>query len=273
MQGIQESCDNSDPIAQTKCAERLSALSIRKMMATTPDTSPAKALKIDFVSDVACPWCAVGLGALEQAIQNLKGEVATQIHFQPFQLNPDMPPEGQDITEHLTQKYGSSAAQQAKTYDMIRERGAEVGFDFRLGGRGRTWNTFDCHRLLHWGGELDEAAQAAGGALAQPTIQAQLKKEMLKAYFTEGQNPAARDVLLAIVARLGLDGTRAAAILDSDEYTAQVRARQRFYASHEIHAVPAVIINDRHLISGGQPAEVFEQALRKIAQQSAEAVS
>lgn len=234
------------------------------------NTMNQQALKIDFVSDVACPWCAVGLGALEQAIKNLGNDVKTEIHFQPFQLNPDMPPEGQDITEHLTQKYGSSAAQQANTYEAIRQRGAEVGFDFRLGGRGRTWNTFDCHRLLHWGGELDEAALATSGQAAS-SIQAQLKKEMLKAYFTEGQNPAARDVLLAIVARLGLDSVRAAAILDSDEYAAQVRARQRFYASHEIHAVPAVIINDRHLISGGQPVEVFEQALRRIAQQSAEA--
>jgi predicted DsbA family dithiol-disulfide isomerase len=233
------------------------------------DTRTNPVLKIDFVSDVACPWCAVGLGALEQAIKNLGDEVQTEIHFQPFQLNPDMPSEGQDITEHLTQKYGSNAAQQAKTYEAIRQRGAEVGFDFRLGGRGRTWNTFDCHRLLHWGGELDEAAQASP-ANPPSHIQAQLKKEMLKAYFTEGKNPAARDVLLTIVARLGLDLGRAEAILDGDEYAAQVRARQRFYASHEIHAVPAIIINDRHLISGGQPVEVFEQALRRIAQKSGE---
>jgi predicted DsbA family dithiol-disulfide isomerase len=234
----------------------------------TMEAPKKSALKIDFVSDVACPWCAVGLGALEQAIKNLGDDVQTEIHFQPFQLNPDMPPEGQDITEHLTQKYGSNAAQQAKTYEAIRARGAEVGFDFRSGGRGRTWNTFDCHRLLHWGGELDEAAAKATPAQAPSHFQAQLKREMLKAYFTEGQNPAARDVLLAIVARLGLDSKRAAEILDSDEYSGEVRARQRFYAGHEIHAVPAVIINDRHLISGGQPVEVFEQALRKIAQAS-----
>ncbi len=242
-------------------------------METTAQSSTSRPLKIDFVSDVACPWCAVGLGALEQAIRNLGSEVKTEIHFQPFQLNPDMPPEGQDITEHLTQKYGSSAAQQAKTYEAIRQRGAEVGFDFRLGGRGRTWNTFDCHRLLHWGSELDEAARQVSPEKPPQHIQAQLKKEMLKAYFTEGKNPAARDVLLNIVGRLGLDSARAAAILDSDEYAAQVRARQRFYASHEIHAVPAIIINDRHLISGGQPVEVFEQALRRISEQSAEEAS
>jgi predicted DsbA family dithiol-disulfide isomerase len=215
-------------------------------------------LKIDFVSDIACPWCAVGLGALEQAIANLGDDIKTEIHFQPFQLNPDMPPEGQDIGEHLSQKYGSTAAQQEQTYAMIRARGAEVGFDFRLGGRGRTWNTFDCHRLLHWAGELGDDKDGV-------SIQHKMKQEMLKSYFTEGKNPAAREVLLDVVNRLGLDTARATAILDSDEYTAQVRARQRFYHSQEIHSVPAIIINDRHLISGGQPAAVFENALRQIA--------
>ncbi len=218
-------------------------------------------LKIDFVSDVACPWCAVGLGALEQAIANLGDDIKTEIYFQPFQLNPDMPPEGQDIGEHLTQKYGSTATQQEQTYAMIRARGAEVGFDFRLGGRGRTWNTFDCHRLLHWAGELGTDKDGV-------SIQQKMKQEMLKSYFTEGKNPAARDVLLDVVNRLGLDAARAAAILDSDEFTAQVRARQRFYHSQDIHSVPAIIINDRHLISGGQPAAVFENALRQIAAQN-----
>ena len=221
-------------------------------------------IKIDFVSDVACPWCAIGLGALEKAIENVGGEIEADIHFQPFQLNPDMPPEGQDITEHLTMKYGSTAEQQSRAYEMIRQRGAEVGFEFRQGGRRRTWNTFDCHRLLHWAGELGNDAHGH-------SIQGQMKKEMLKSYFTEGRNPAARDELLAIVERLGLDAGRAAAILDSNEYSDQVRARQRFYAANDIHAVPAIIINERYLISGGQPVEVFERALRKIASQTEQA--
>jgi predicted DsbA family dithiol-disulfide isomerase len=218
-------------------------------------------IKIDFVSDVACPWCAVGLGALEQAIANLGPDVRTEIHFQPFQLNPNMPPQGQDITEHLTQKYGSSAAQQEQTYAMIRQRGAEVGFDFRLGGRGRTWNTFDCHRLLHWGASLGADAQG-------DSFQAKLKKAMLKSYFTDGENPAARATLIKIVNELGLDEKRAAEILDSDEFTTEVRAQQRFYAEQNINSVPAVIINDQYLISGGQPVATFEQALRQIAGES-----
>lgn len=191
-------------------------------------------------------------------MSNLGSEININIHFQPFQLNPDMPPEGQNITEHLTQKYGSTPEQQAKTYEMIRARGAEVGFHFRMEGRGRTWNTFDCHRLLHWAGEL-------GNDKVGLSIQHLMKKEMLKSYFTEGNNPAAREVLLEIVNRLGLDIARAVAILDGDDFTAEVRARQRFYHSQGIHSVPAIIINDRHLISGGQPTSVFENALRQIA--------
>jgi predicted DsbA family dithiol-disulfide isomerase len=241
-------------------------------------------LKIDFVSDVACPWCAVGLGALEQALANLGGVVHADIHFQPFQLNPNMPAEGQNIGEHLTEKYGSNAEQQAQTYAMIRERGREVGFDFRLEGRGRTWNTFDCHRLLHWAGDLDQAAKqehaasgvATSGANSAPdgrpneaqrsthSIQHRMKKELLRRYFTEGQNPAARDVLLDVVQRLGLDSVRAATLLDGGEFTQQVRARQRFYQAQNIRAVPSIIINDRHLISGGQPVAVFENALRQM---------
>ena len=108
------------------------------------------ALKIDFVSDIACPWCAVGLAALEQAIDKLKDEVQVTLHFQPFELNPTMPPEGQDIVEHLSQKYGMTAAQVAQNQEHIRQRGAEVGFTFNMDGRKRTYNTFDAHRLLHW---------------------------------------------------------------------------------------------------------------------------
>ncbi len=221
----------------------------------------APTLKIDFVSDVVCPWCAIGLGALEQALHTLADEVKAEIHFQPFQLNPDMPAHGQDITEHLTQKYGSTQEQQAKSYAMIRERGREVGFDFLEGGRGRTWNTLDCHRLLYWADELGENH-------AGIRIQHSMKKEMLKSYFTEGKNPAQHTVLLDAVQRLGLDTARATAILTSDDYTSEVRARQHFYHAHKIHAVPAVIVNDKHLISGGQPAAVFENDLRTIAAQS-----
>lgn len=211
-------------------------------------------LKIDFVSDVSCPWCAIGLGGLEQALQRLDGELAADITFQPFELNPQMAPEGQDIGEHLTQKYGSTPEQQTQIRDTIRARGAEVGFAFNPGGRGRIWNTFDAHRLLHWAAE--EGA---------PGQQKALKQALLAACHTRSEAMGHADVLLACVREAGLDEARAKAILASDEFAAEVREREQFYLSHGIHSVPAVIINDRHLISGGQPAAVFEQALRQIA--------
>lgn len=215
-------------------------------------------LKIDFVSDVSCPWCAIGLGALEQALRNLDGQVQTDLHFQPFELNPQMGPEGQDIGEHLTQKYGSTPEQQRQIRETIRQRGAEVGFTFNAAGRGRIWNTFDAHRLLHW-----------AGLEGQPGQQHALKKALLAACHTRSEAMASHEVLLACVAEAGLDAARAQAVLASDTYAQDVRDQEAFYTGSGIHAVPAVIINDRHLISGGQPAAVFEQALRQIAGEAA----
>ena len=214
-------------------------------------------LKIDFVSDVSCPWCAVGLGALEEALGKLQGEVSAELHFQPFELNPKMPAEGQDIGEHLTQKYGSTAAQQVQIRDTIRARGAEVGFVFNPEGRGRIWNTFDAHRLLHW-------AEHEGA----PGQQHALKKALLAACHTRSEAMGDHAVLMACVREVGLDEVRAQAILASDEFAQAVREREGFYTSVGIHSVPAVIVNDRHLISGGQPAEAYEQALRQIAQEA-----
>jgi predicted DsbA family dithiol-disulfide isomerase len=214
-------------------------------------------LKIDIVSDVACPWCAVGLASLEQAVGRLRGEVDADLHLQPFELNPQMGPEGQDITEHLTQKYGSTAQQQAANWAALRQRGEAVGFEFRKEGRGRVWNTFDAHRLLHWAGQQSNAAQLA------------LKKALLRAYFTEARNVSDPAVLLDAVQAAGLDRDEAQAVLSSDRFRREVREQQAFYAQHGIQAVPSVIVNDRHLIQGGQPPEVFEQALRQIAQQQA----
>ena len=209
------------------------------------------AMKIDFVSDVSCPWCVIGLKALEQAIAGLGGEVKAEIHFQPFELNPQMPQGGQDINEHLAEKYGATPEQSEQTRAMIRARGAEVGFVFSMDKRSRIYNTFDAHRLLHW-------AEQQGRQL-------ELKHALFKAYFTEGENPGAHEVLVRVAGEVGLDAARAREILSSDEYAEDVRKRERFYLQQGINAVPAVIVNDRHLIQGGQPAKVFEQALRQIA--------
>ncbi len=212
-----------------------------------------KNLKIDFVSDVSCPWCAVGLGALEQALEKMKDEISVDMHFQPFELNPQMGPEGQDIVEHLTQKYGSTEAQQIDIRRNIAQRGEEVGFTFNADGRGRIWNTFDAHRLLH----LAQVEGADGQ-------QAALKKALLAACHTRSERMGDHEVLAACANESGLPADRVKAVLDSDEFTTEVRELMRFYASQGISSVPAVVINDQHLISGGQPAEVFEQALRQI---------
>lgn len=210
-------------------------------------------LKIDFVSDVSCPWCAIGLGGLQQALQRLDGELAADLHFQPFELNPQMGAEGQDIGEHLHEKYGSTPEQQAAARASIAARGAAVGFVFNPAGRGRIWNTFDAHRLLHWAGE--EGA---------PGQQLALKQALLAACHTRSEAMGDAEVLLACVREAGLDAQRAAAILQGAEHADAVRERERFYQANGIHAVPAVIVNDRHLISGGQPVEAYEQALRQI---------
>ncbi|MGJ7497681.1 DsbA family oxidoreductase [Variovorax sp. RT4R15] len=210
-------------------------------------------LQIDFVSDVSCPWCAIGLGALEAALARVAPDVKAELHFQPFELNPGMVPEGQDIFEHLNQKYGSSREQQAQAREMIRQRGEAVGFVFGEGQRKRVWNTFDAHRLLHWA-ELESVER-----------QRALKKALFKAYFTDGENPSDHDLLLRVAGEAGLDVARAREILSGDEYADAVRAREKLYTDAGIHSVPAIIINNQHLISGGQPVEVFERALRQIA--------
>jgi predicted DsbA family dithiol-disulfide isomerase len=208
-------------------------------------------LRIDFVSDVVCPWCAIGLASLEQALQRLQGEVDADIHFQPFELDPNMPAEGMDVADNLKRKYGMDDAQLAQNQERIRERGAELGFTFDFNARSRTWNTFDAHRLLHW-------AEGEGR-------QAALKRALLVANFSEGRNVSDRDALVEIATGAGLDAERARAILDSNEYAEEVRIAEQFFIQAGISGVPAIIIERQHLVSGGQPPEVFERALREIA--------
>ena len=208
-------------------------------------------LRIDFVSDVSCPWCAVGLAALEQALERTRGEVEADIHFQPFELNPQMPPEGEDAVEHLRRKYGLPAEQLAANQATIVRRGAELGFTFDMDRRQRVYNTFDAHRLLHWAEEEGR--------------QRELKHALLAAYFTEGKDVSDHETLVAIAGDAGLPAERAREILASGAYADEVRTVEGFFLQHGIQAVPAVIIERQHLISGGQPVEVFERALRQIA--------
>ncbi|GAC1425503.1 MAG: DsbA family oxidoreductase [Burkholderiaceae bacterium] len=207
-------------------------------------------LKIDFVSDVSCPWCVIGLNAFEQALDRLTQDVMTDLHFQPFELNPDMPAGGQDITEHLAQKYGATPEQSTANREAIRARGEALGFVFSLDKRARIYNTFDAHRLLHW-------ADTQGRQYA-------LKRRLFTAYFTDGADPSAHATLIRLAGDAGLDVTRAAQILACNEFATDVKTREQFYLQQGIHSVPAIVINDQYLLQGGQPTEVFEQALIQI---------
>ncbi len=206
-------------------------------------------MKLQFVSDVACPWCAIGLNSLEIALKRIGDDAAVDLEVEPFELNPDMPPEGEDVLEYVGRKYGSSAAELSARHALIRERGAAVGFTF--GQRTRIWNTFDAHRLLHWAGLEGRKRE--------------LKHALLAAYHTRGENPGSREVLLRVATEVGLDVERARAVLDSGEYGAEVRERIRHWQQLGIHSVPSIVVDGRYLIQGGQPPEAFEQALREIA--------
>lgn len=244
------------------------------MADAAPAPAPLKTLHIDFVSDVVCPWCVVGLGGLETALDKLKDEgVQADIHFQPFELNPQMPPEGENIVEHIGKKYGSTPEQSAQNREMIKARAAEawktlkspisggVGFDMRMSETSRIWNTFDAHRLIHWAGEASE-----GGS---PDKQGALKKALFDAHFTQGRNLTDAGVLTSAAEAVGLDRAEAGEILASGRYAGAVREAEETWRARGINSVPAVVVEGKYLISGGQPAAVFEEALRKIAAEEA----
>ncbi|WP_371196032.1 DsbA family oxidoreductase [Glaciecola sp. SC05] len=207
-------------------------------------------LQLDIVSDVSCPWCIIGYQALQEALGRLSGEVTADITWHPFELNPNMPPEGQEINEHLGQKYGIGQAQIEQNREAIKQRGASVGYEFGNRGGGRIYNTFDAHRLLHWAKQINK--------------QTELKLALFDLYFKDSGNPADHQQLLKLVGALGLDVDAARQILNSDAFAQDVRAEQQHYQQLGISSVPAVIVNNKHLISGGQPTDVFENALRQI---------
>lgn len=213
-------------------------------------------MRIDFISDIVCPWCAIGLYSLEAAAARIPG-LQLDLHFHPFELNAGMGPEGQDIEEHLAQKYGASPTALAGTRQAIRERGAELGFTFSMEARSRIYNTRDAHRLLHWAGE------------EHPALQRALKVALLKAYFTDGRNVSDPAVLLDVAVAAGLPEASARDVLHSDHYDDDVQAAEDEVHAQGINAVPGIVINQRHLIRGGQSVDVFEQMLRRVMAETA----
>ena len=203
-------------------------------------------IKIDFVSDIACPWCAVGLGNLSKAMSALESQAQFEVHFRAFELNPHMPKGGQEVIEHLTEKYGISAAQVKENQGRIREKAIEAGFAFHPEGRKWVYNTFDAHRLLFW------AAREVG-----LESQLLLKTELLKTYFCLAVNLDDPQNLLDAVSRAGLDTVRAKQVLEDQAFAQDVRDEEYRYQSMGIHSVPSMIVNDQYLVQGAQPPETF----------------
>ncbi|MFK3797783.1 DsbA family oxidoreductase [Pseudomonas sp. NPDC088444] len=215
-------------------------------------------LKIDFISDVSCPWCIIGLRALDQALEHLGDEVQAQIHFQPFELNPNMGSDGQEIFEHIAEKYGSTREQYQANAENIRQRGAELGFVFKPGER-RIYNTFDAHRLLHWA-EREGKQQA-------------LKEALFTAYFSQHADVSSHKVLADVAQKVGLDRVRAEAVLASDEFTSEVRELEQLWVSRGVSSVPTIVFNDQYAVSGGQPVDVFVEAIRQIVSEQSSIVN
>jgi predicted DsbA family dithiol-disulfide isomerase len=205
-------------------------------------------IRIDFVSDVACPWCAVGLSSLQLALSRLGDTVDAEIVMHPFELNPQMVEEGEDLVEHIAKKYGRTPQQVSEAQAALRQRGADVGFTF--GTRTRIYNTFDAHRLIHWAGIRGK--------------QVQLKQALLQAYHGEGKATSDHDVLVEAAESVGLDGAEARAVLDAGDYANEVRAEEEQYQAMGIHSVPSIIFNNRYLLTGAQPADVFEKTMQQV---------
>ena len=218
---------------------------------------PTQPIHIDFVSDVACPWCAIGLSSLHRALERLGDTVQAEIVIHPFELNPGMRPEGESIVDYLGKKYGRTPEQIVEAQEMIRERGAEVGFVFGA-QRTHVYNTFDAHRLLHW------AREAGGGK------QLALKLALLRAYHGEGKDTSNHDVLADAARVAGLDVVQARAILAGTDHADAVRAEIQQYQSLGISSVPSIIFNERYLISGGQPVDTFVEAIKNIINQDSQ---
>jgi predicted DsbA family dithiol-disulfide isomerase len=213
-----------------------------------------KNLQIDIVSDVVCPWCAIGYGNLTQALEQLTS-VQASVQWHPFQLNPYMGKEGQDINEHISEKYGLTDKQMEDNKQNIKAMGKKAGFDISFDKRARIYNTLDCHILLHFAQEKDK--------------QTELKLALFKAYFTDGKDVSDRAVLIEAVESVGLDKQEAEVALDSEHYKKSVQDEESKFKSMGISSVPAFIINNKYLLSGGQPVENFIQSLTEIAEKEA----
>lgn len=221
-------------------------------MTSTASENQKASIRIDIISDVMCPWCVIGYMGLKQALTEIDAEVTASIHWQPFELNPTMPAEGQYLAEHIIEKYGSTTEQSAANRDHISTLGENLGFEFNFREGQRIYNTFKAHQLLHWLGE------------ECPARQTELKLALLEAYFKDGKDVSDTDVLVEVIDQLGLDGTFAKQLLTDQVYGGDVRALQEQWRQLGVSAVPTFVINEQYMMSGGQPIEAFVQGLRQV---------
>ena len=206
-------------------------------------------LRIDIVSDVVCPWCVVGYRQLAAALE--KTNTDHEIHWHPFELNPNMPSEGQNMREHIMEKYGSSKAESDTSRARIAEAGSEVGFQFNFTDDLRMHNTFNLHQLLHWAEQQGRMHE--------------LKQALFIAHFTDNRNLSDIKVLADIAAEIGLDGKEALTVLEDQRFANDVREVEQHWQRQGIQSVPAIIFNEQHLVSGAQGVDNYVNILEQLA--------
>ena len=209
-------------------------------------------LSVDIVSDVMCPWCIIGWLKFQTVMAHFESRVDFRVQWHPFELNPDMPPKGEDAAAHVMRKYGITAEQSRANSGKMAGVAADLGFAFNRGPGFRMRNSFDAHRLLTWAGALEEPEQAAATG-----VQTALKLALFAAHFTDNRDVSDHAVLADVAASVGLDRARAASILALGEFGEMVRAEEAYWADQNITGVPAFILDGRMLIPGAQEPEVF----------------
>lgn len=212
-----------------------------------------KPLRIDIISDVMCPWCIVGYRQLSAALEATG--TAHEIHWHPFELNPDMPQEGQNLREHIMQKYGSSLEESEQSRQHLKTLGSDLGFDFQFSDGSRMHNTFNTHQLLHW-------------ANTQKRMD-DLKQALFIAHFTNALDLSDNAVLADIAGEIGLDRTEALAVLDDQRYASQIRQEENFWTKQGIRGVPAVVFDRQHLVTGAQGVDTFTSILTQLSEETA----
>ena len=214
------------------------------------DSSNSLSLQIDIVSDVVCPWCIIGYKQLEKALQMMPGQFNVKYRWHPFELIPQMPPEGQELGEHLRQKYGARPGGGDGARQRLTELGESLGFQFDYYDGMRMVNTFRAHCLLFW-------AESFG-------LQTPLKLALFEAFFTHRRNVWEIDVLVDVAATVGLPAMEARELLNAGSYAQRVRQEQQLWLDKDIHAVPAFYFNEQYFVHGAQEAETFQRILGKI---------